>query len=64
MQMVMRQEAELDQAHLEQLQALRQWKEDDQWLLSIVDRVLSGKDSGDEQTAVVFDRALATSGEL
>ena len=34
----------------------------DAWLLAIVERVLAGQESGDEQSAVSFDRALATGG--
>ncbi len=37
--------------------------DDDAWLLAIVERVLAGQESGDEQSAVSFDRALATGGE-
>ena len=34
----------------------------DAWLLAIVERVLAGQDTGDEQSSVSFDRALATGG--
>jgi len=40
----------------------QQSDDNDAWLLAIVERVLAGQESGDEQSAVSFDRALATGG--
>ena len=40
----------------------QQQSDDDAWLLAIVERVVAGQESGDEQSAVSFDRALATGG--
>lgn len=41
----------------------REWTEDDWSILNIIDTVLTGQTSGEEQMAVQLDRALATSGQ-
>lgn len=40
----------------------REWTEDDWSILNIIDTVLTGQATGEEQMAVQLDRALATSG--
>ena len=44
------------------LATLRPRNDADAWLLAIVERVLAGQETGDEQSSVRFDRALATGG--
>lgn len=41
----------------------REWTEDDWSILNIIDTVLTGQATGEEQMAVQLDRALATSGQ-
>ena len=41
----------------------REWTEADRSILSLVDTVLTGLASGEEQKAVQLDRSLATSGK-
>ena len=51
-----------DAAPLEHIAHMRPASAADEWLLAVVDRVLRGLATGDEQSAVTFDRALATGG--
>lgn len=47
---------------MERIVGMRPWGEEDRWLVAIVGRVLEGRSSGEEQSSVTFDRALATGG--
>ncbi|GMH38610.1 hypothetical protein BSKO_06494 [Bryopsis sp. KO-2023] len=45
-----------------QVEPLRPWKEEDERLMTLVQRTLKGQMTGEEQALVKFDRALATRG--
>lgn len=50
------------EAGLAAVAALRPWAPEDAWLYSIVERTLQGQATGEQQLAVMFDRAIATGG--
>lgn len=64
MQMLLLREEGFDKSVANALTWQREWTEADWSILSVVDTVLSGHASGEEQVAVRLDRALATSGQL
>ena len=64
MQMMFLHEEGLDKSVANAMTWQREWTEADRSILSLVDTVLTGLASGEEQKAVQLDRSLATSGKL
>lgn len=62
LQMLAGAEADGSDEAMQCIASMRPWGEEDRWLIAIVGRVLEGRTSGEEQSSVTFDRALATGG--
>ena len=63
MQMMMLHEQGFHKSVMSGMTWQRDWTDADQPILSLVDTVLTGQATGEEQMAVQFDRAPATSGK-
>lgn len=64
MQMLLLHDEGFDKSVATALTWQREWTEADWAILSVIDTVLTGQATGEEQMAVQLDRALATSGSL
>lgn len=64
MQMLLLHDEGFDKSVATALTWQREWTEADWSILSVIDTVLTGQATGDEQMAVQLDRALATSGSI
>ena len=62
MQMVLLHSEGFDKGVANALTWQREWTEADSSILSIVETIVAGQNSGDEMTAGKLDRALATAG--